>query len=39
MDPRSAAPIKPTIDTLKLTWDAYNLDINKLLSLAGIEIW
>lgn len=35
MDPRSAAPIKPTIDTLKLICDAYNLDINKLLSLSG----
>jgi len=35
MDPRSAAPIKPTIDTLKLICDAYNLNINKLLSLVG----
>lgn len=34
-DPRSNAPIKPTIDTLKLISDAYNLDINALLPLAG----
>ncbi|WP_353096394.1 helix-turn-helix transcriptional regulator [Tissierella praeacuta] len=34
-DPRSNAPIKPTIDTLKLISDAYNLDINILLPLAG----
>lgn len=34
-DPRSDAPIKPTIDTLKLICDAYNLDINVLLPLAG----
>lgn len=34
-DPRSDAPIKPTIDTLKLICDAYNLDINTLLPLAG----
>lgn len=34
-DPRSQAPITPTIDTLKLISDAYNLDINELLALAG----
>ncbi|WFA10376.1 helix-turn-helix transcriptional regulator [Tissierella sp. Yu-01] len=34
-DPRSEAPITPTIDTLKLVSDAYKLDINLLLPLAG----
>ncbi|MBU5311867.1 helix-turn-helix transcriptional regulator [Tissierella carlieri] len=36
-DPRSDAPIKPTIDTLKLISDAYKIDINILLPLAGYE--
>ncbi len=34
-DPRSNAPIRPTIDTLKLITDAYKMDINTLLPLAG----
>jgi len=36
-DPRSDAPIKPTIDTLKLITDAYKMDINTLLPLAGYD--
>lgn len=36
-DPRSDAPIRPTIDTLKLISDAYNMDINDILPLAGYE--
>ncbi|WP_425447782.1 helix-turn-helix domain-containing protein [Dethiothermospora halolimnae] len=36
-DPRSESPIKPTIDTLKMISDAYNLNINNLLELAGYE--
>ncbi|SHJ70784.1 helix-turn-helix domain-containing protein [Paramaledivibacter caminithermalis] len=34
-DPRSNAPIKPTFETLKLISEAYEMNINKLLVLAG----
>lgn len=34
-DPRSDAPIKPTFATIKLIGDAYEMNINKLLELAG----
>lgn len=34
-DPRSNAPIKPTFETLKLISEAYEININKLLELAG----
>lgn len=38
-DPRSNAPIKPTIDTIKLISEAYNIDINLLLKLSGYDIY
>lgn len=34
-DPRSNSPIKPTFETLKLISEAYGINMNELLQLAG----
>ncbi len=35
IDPRTGSPIKPTPETLKLIADAYELDYDSLMKLAG----
>ncbi|WP_168198310.1 helix-turn-helix domain-containing protein [Crassaminicella thermophila] len=34
-DPRSGAPVKPTLETLKLISNAYKIDLNVLMDISG----